>query len=380
MSDRFITVAIHTYEKAVALRAILEREGIVVEFRNVNIENPVVSSGVRVRIKETDLALALRIIENREIFDIAPQFTRTNPSQPIVVPVDFSNRSYAAAASAFFLASYHDTSITLLHTYIDPYVAGALQLTDSMTYEITDMDSREQIRDTAEAQMRHFTSRLKDMIKQGEVPAVNFRTAIVEGVPEDAISEYVRVNNPFVIVMSTRGPEEKEIDMIGSVTAEVLDRCRVPVLSLPESDDSGVYSMQFSNILFFSSLDQQDILAIDTMHRILSSRAVQQGQQAPSVTIAVLPVKKRFMARNIKESADSLIDYCRNNFKGVTFSISEISSDNTIDDVKSLAQSHPFDLIVVPNKKKNIFTRLFSPTLAHRILFVSKEPMLVIPV
>lgn len=380
MSDRFITVAIHTYEKAVALRAILEREGIVVEFRNVNIENPVVSSGVRVRIKETDLALALRIIENREIFDIAPQFTRTNPSQPIVVPVDFSNRSYAAAASAFFLASYHDTSITLLHTYIDPYVAGALQLTDSMTYEITDMDSREQIRDTAEAQMRHFTSRLKDMIKQGEVPAVNFRTAIVEGVPEDAISEYVRVNNPFVIVMSTRGPEEKEIDMIGSVTAEVLDRCRVPVLSLPESDDSGVYSMQFSNILFFSSLDQQDILAIDTMHRILSSRAVQQGQQAPSVTIAVLPVKKRFMARNIKESADSLIDYCRNNFKGVTFSISEISSDNTIDDVKALAQSHPFDLIVVPNKKKNIFTRLFSPTLAHRILFVSKEPMLVIPV
>lgn len=380
MADRFITVAIHTYEKAVALRSILEREGIVVEFRNVNIEQPVVSSGIRVRIRETDLALALRVIENREIFDIPQQFTRTNPSQPIVVPVDFSERSFTAAASAFFMATYHDTSIILLHTYIDPYVAGTLQLTDSMTYELTDMDTREQIRDMAETQMRHFTDRLKDMIKRGELPAVNFKTAIVEGVPEDAIAEYVRVGNPFLIVMSTRDPEKKEIDMIGSVTAEVLDRCRVPVLSLPETDESEVSKMVFSNILFFSSLDQQDILAIDTMHRILSAQNSRQDRPEPSVTIAALPVKKRFMTRNVKEPAEALIDYCRNNFKGVTFSITEISSDNTVADVKALIYDNPFDLIVVPNKKKNIFTRLFSPTLAHRILFVAKEPMLVIPV
>lgn len=379
MADRYITVAIHTYEKAVALRAILEREGIVVEFRNVNIEQPVVSSGIRVRIKEADLALALRLIENREIFEISPQFTRTNPSQPIVVPVDFSERSLAAAASAFFMAACHGTSIILLHTYIDPYVAGTLQLTDSMTYEITDMDTREQIHDTAEAQMRHFTGRLKDMIKRGEIPAAGFKTAIVEGVPEDAIAEYVRVNNPFIIVMSTRGPEKKELDMIGSVTAEVLDRCRIPVLSLPETDDSAVSRMQYSNILFFSSLDQQDILAIDTMHRILSAQKAKPGSE-PSVTIAVLPVKKRFMARDAKAPADALIDYCRQNFKGVKFSIAQIGSENMIADVKALAEDNPFDLIVVPNKKKNIFTRLFSPTLARRILFAAREPMLVIPV
>ncbi len=46
---RFITVAIHTYEKALALRSLLESEGIEVEFRNVNIEHPVHASGVRVR-------------------------------------------------------------------------------------------------------------------------------------------------------------------------------------------------------------------------------------------------------------------------------------------------------------------------------------------
>ncbi len=380
MADRYITVAIHTYDKAVALRTILEREGINVEFRNVNIEQPVVSSGIRVRIKESDLPLALRVIENREIFDMSPQFAPAGPSQPVVVPVDFSERSFAAAASAFFMAEKHSTSIVLLHTYIDPYVAGSLQLTDSMTYEIVDIDTRDKMRDTAETQMRHFTSRLKDMIKRGEIPAVNFRTAVVEGVPEDAIAEYVRVNNPYLIVMSTRGPEEKALDMIGSVTAEVLDRCRIPVLSLPETEDGKIFPMRFSSMLFFSSLDQQDILAIDTMHRILSSSQPQADAPVPSVTIAVLPVKKRFMGRSVKETSEALISYCRQNFKGVDFSIYEISGDDTEADVKALAKDNPFDLIVVPNKKKNIFSRLFSPTLAHRILFVAKEPMLVIPV
>ena len=59
---RYITVAIHTYEKAIALRRQLENEGIAVELNNVNLEVSGFSSGVRVRIPETDLPLALRII------------------------------------------------------------------------------------------------------------------------------------------------------------------------------------------------------------------------------------------------------------------------------------------------------------------------------
>lgn len=71
--DRLITVAIHTYEKASALRNLLESEGVPAVLQNVNLTQPVVSSGVRVRIRETDLPLALRIIENSEVFIQAGQ-------------------------------------------------------------------------------------------------------------------------------------------------------------------------------------------------------------------------------------------------------------------------------------------------------------------
>ena len=61
-TDRLLTVAIHTYEKALELKSLLEHEGIAVVLHNVNLSEPSVSSGVRVRIKEADLPLALRII------------------------------------------------------------------------------------------------------------------------------------------------------------------------------------------------------------------------------------------------------------------------------------------------------------------------------
>ena len=50
MEDRLVTLAIHTYEKAVILKSILETEGIEVYIQNVNQIQPVVSAGVRVRI------------------------------------------------------------------------------------------------------------------------------------------------------------------------------------------------------------------------------------------------------------------------------------------------------------------------------------------
>ncbi len=375
MSSRFITVAIHTYEKAVALRALLEREGIQVEFRNVNIEHPVVASGVRVRINETDLPLALRIIENREIFtDTLVNPGQTDTSKPILVPVDYSDMSFAAALCAFTLAARHNTQITLLHAYIDPYVAGSMQLTDSLNYEIADISAREQIDRTARTQMRHFADRLKNSIKNGEIPPVKFTTSVVEGVPEDAIADNVRTTSPFMIVMSTRGPRRKEIEMIGSVTAEVLDKCRIPVLALPENDsaDNTVVWKTFSKILYFANLDQQDILALDSLYRIYRDTGAE-------VTIVHIPGKKKD-TDSVSRAIKAIRDYSAQNFTGYTFTTEILTGNNVTDDIKALENEKRFDLLVVPNKKKNIFSRLFSPTLAHRVLFASDIPMLVIPV
>ncbi len=371
--DRFITVAIHTYDRAVALRALLESQGVEVEFRNVNIEHPVVSSGVRVRIRENDLPLALRIIENREIFAEQPAVGRiTDASRPLLVPVDFSDYSLEAAKVAFAIADKHRTGIILLHTYIDPYVAGNMQLTDSLTYEIADADSRKVIEETSRTRMSHFAARLRDMIKQGEIPPVKFETCVVEGVPEDAVNDFTKGNNPFLIVMGTRCSERKEREMIGSVTAEVLDKCRFSVLAIPESDKTSLLG-SLSKILFFSNVDQEDILAMDTLHRLFPDANAK-------VTIANIPGKKRPFERKPDEALARLKAYCETNFRNFVFDTAALSLDKAVEDFNALEEGSGFDLIVVPNKKKNVFSRLFNPSLAHKILFAADIPMLVIPV
>ena len=50
------------------------------------------------------------------------------------------------------------------------------------------------------------------------------------------------------------------------------------------------------------------------------------------------------------------------------------------DDIDSFISQHDIRMTIVPNKKTNIFRRIFRPTLAHRCLFQRDLPMLILPV
>ena len=65
MEDKLVTLAILTYANAQILKNVLANEGIEAYIHNVNLIQPVISSGVRLRIKESDLPHALQIIESR---------------------------------------------------------------------------------------------------------------------------------------------------------------------------------------------------------------------------------------------------------------------------------------------------------------------------
>ena len=81
MEDKLVTLAIHTYEKAQILKTILETEGIEVYIHNVNQIQPVISAGVRVRIKESDLPHALRVIEDMQWLKEEKE-PKTQPAAP----------------------------------------------------------------------------------------------------------------------------------------------------------------------------------------------------------------------------------------------------------------------------------------------------------
>jgi len=371
---RLITVAIHTYEYALGVKSLLESEGVEVTLQNVNLEQPEVSSGVRVRIAEDNLPLALRILENPDIFRQSPTAESGAESRrhSIMVPTDFSGHAFRAACVAVRLAAAHGAQITFLHAYIGRNLPANIQLTDNLTYEVAEMKGDEELHRAAEDNMRELVLRLKVMMKSGRLPVVKCHTRIVEGVPEDAIMEYARQEPPYLVVMGTRAYERKQREMIGSVAAEVLDESRFSVLTIPENLDTDG-AINPGDVLFFSNLDQDDILALDTLYRYFPDAAAR-------VTIINVPQRLRFSTGDRNRASLALADYCRRKFEHYTFETVPVAPSEALQEIDRLKAEHKFDLIVVPNRRKNAFSRLFNPGLAHKVVLESDLPMLVIPV
>lgn len=368
--DRLITVAIHTYEHALRLKSLLESEGVPVVLHNVNLSHPVVSSGVRVRIHEKDLPLALRIIENTDIFATPDNDALPPHNRVMIVPVDFSDHSVKACDIAFHLAYRHKASIILLHSFLNPYMASDMQLSDSVSYDIADSEMKLMMEKEADKLMTGFVAKIRDRIKHSELPPVKFTTSVVEGVPEEAIIELAKEKKPELIVMGTREAGKKEKELIGSVTAEVLDSCRFPVFTVPESAEISRMD-DIRHVLFFSNLDQEDILALDAVYRFFTDERL-------DVTIVNVPSRK--FSGNRSAASDKLLSYCAEHYPLYKFKLADLSLNNVIDDFHAIEQNQRIDLIAVPNKKKNIFARLFNPSIAHKMLFYSDIPMMVIPV
>ncbi|MYM12262.1 universal stress protein [Muribaculum intestinale] len=372
---RLITVAIHTYDHAVALKALLEGEGVKAVLQNVNLSAPVVSSGVRVRILEGDLPKALRIIENRDIFLPVPgDGEKRQEGHFILVPVDFTEHSIKAVDIAFGIGARHHGRIVLLNAFLDPDIAIPSQLSDTLSYEdVADAELRRELDIEARHTMELFARRLRERIKSSELPAVKFTTEVLEGLPEEVITEYAKENVPSLIVMGTRESDKKGRELVGSVTAEVLDSCRFPIITIPESASFRDLS-DLHHAVLFCNLDQDDILTMDALYGLFADRSL-------CVTLISIPDRKGGgRLRRKAQSVEPLLEYCREHYPRFEYHAATMSPGNLVEDFEALGRDRHIDFIVVSNKKKNMFARLFNPSLAHRLLFHADIPMMAIPV
>lgn len=373
-SDRLITLAIHTYEKALPLKTMLEREGLYVELNNVNLDNPTVSAGVRIRVREEDLPLALRIVENIEIFNIPVVEDPQRKGGELLVPTDFSQHSANASKLAFSIAARQKLKIKFLHAYLTPGVSMTPQISDAYDFGIVDMEARKAIEQESRKLMDDYAAEVRRWIRDGVVPPCSFSCEVEEGIPEEVILEYARAKSPQMIVMGTRGTDKKEAELIGSVTAEVLDSCRIPAFTVPENID--VTSMlDLRRVAFLCNLDQEDMIALDTLYRMF-------GDSDLEVMLVHIPGKRERWQRQTKDNIArlALMSYCREHFPRFNFDMRTIALDTMMDDFRTIIDERPAQLICVPNKKRNVFARVFNPSLAHKILFRADVPMMVIPV
>lgn len=376
--DRFITLAIHTYDRAVTLRKILESHGIEVKFENLLQSGANIASGVRVKINERDLPLALKITESGDIYATAKVEMKMSGEHPVVlIPVDFSSYSLLACKVGFMLARTLGLHPVVMHAYTSPYFMGAMSYGEDsdavgspdLSADIAEIQAGKDIRKNAERKMGELKRKIESACKEGSLPDVKFSVALNEGVPEEVILEYCRLTPPSLVVMATRGKSKKEEDLVGSITAEVLDSCRVPVFAIPENYEFESFD-SFKHLAYFCNLDQHDILSVDTLMRMF---------EYPEVDVHLIPVNDRALSR-VTDKVNDLRDYFNANYPTARFFTDIIDRKDFRKDFEKLVADGGIELLIVPNKKKNVFSRLFNPGIPHKLLFERDMPMLALPV
>lgn len=370
MEDKLVTLAIHTQEKARILEATLSQDNISVIAEDVKDEKGNFT-GVRLRVKEEDLPRALNSIESRNLFNYSePETYRTDDGRKrILVPVDFSDYSLRACRIAFNLAKEIHAKVKIIHIYFNPYYPTALPITEAFAYQGKEAAEFQSILEKVNKDMQKLCNIIDEKIADGEFPSVNYSYVLKEGLPEEEIVAFSKIYKPALIVMGTRGKDKKTADLIGSVTAEVIEMVGVPMLAIPEHTSFYDFN-QVKNISFLTNFSQRDLDSFAEMMEFFKSHTV-------NVFLTHIENKKTDKWTMIKlEGIQSYFEKIYPNIK-LSYNLIE-GEDNVISNLDEFVQKNKIDLIALTTAKRNVFTRMFKPSVSRKILFHSDTPLFVL--
>ena len=372
MEDKLVTLAILTYAKAQILKNVLENEGIEAYIHNINLIQPIISSGVRVRIKESDLPKALSIIETSawlaDSIVKEEEKSKNVEEKKVLIPIDFSEYSIKACKFGFSFAKSINAEVVLLHVYFSPIYSPTIPYSsDNFNFQIEEEESIKTMLENVHIELSKLSHTINDKITSGEFPQVKYKCILREGIPEEEILHYSRSHKPQIIIMGTRGKSQKDIDLIGSVTAEVIERARTFVFAIPEHTQIKTFD-DINKIAFVTNFDQRDLIAFDTLIKEFNLYRF-------SVYFIHLYTEEDKW-NEIKLAG--IKDYFQKQYHSLEMHYMVIKEDHLLTNLDDYVKKQNIDVISITNFKRNIFARLFNPSIARKMIFHANTPILVI--
>jgi nucleotide-binding universal stress UspA family protein len=372
MDDKLVTLVTLTYNKALILKKFLEKEGIDVYIANLHPLNPVISSGVRVRIKECDLPQALKITESPAWLAESVVGEKTpvleGDSEEILVPVDFSEYSMRVCEIAFHIADKMHYQITLMHVYLTSMFAT---LPYSETFNLPLGNDNKDIKNelaNIQKEIDDLSALLDKRIEVGELPHVKYNCILKEGIPEEEILRYSKEKLPKMIIMGTRGKHKKDVDLMGSVTAEVIERGRVSILAIPENTPLKDFQ-NVKHIAFITNFEQFDLIAFDTF--------IKSWKNNYHFSISLLHLEGTHNTWNEIKLA-GIKDYFLHQYPSLDIHYDVVKDDDLLKSLDKYIKDNKIDIIALTSRKRNVFSRLFNPSIAQRMIFHSDTPLMVL--
>ena len=367
MEDKLVTIAIRTYQRAQMIKAVLEENGIETVIHNLNLEHPEMAVGVRVRIKEDDLPQALSIVEEMEkAWEEEAKKNEPLKGRNVLIPIELTDQINEVCTYGFYYAHKINADVVFLHTYLaTAYTITSSYNTEINTYSLADTEMLRRLMKSNSADVENLTNLVNRWIEAGEIPKVNFTFELREGVPEEEILTYCKKELPALVVMGTRSRYHKDENLIGSVTAEVLEACKSPVMAI--SLGISLLPEKIRRVAFLTNFDQKDLIAIDTAISFLNTDGLE--------LVFIHATEK-------KESWDEVMlagikEYFANHYPRLKTEYAFLDKEKNLDQIQSFLEASKIELVALNTKKRNLFFRFFNQGIATKLLFNTETPLLV---
>lgn len=369
MEDKVITIATCPYSRAQLIKGKLESEGIECFLTNINLIQPGISAGVKIKIRESDVDVAFKILEEiKHHSGLEKQETlkKLKSIRRILVPVDFSETSINACNFALALASKLKAEIKLLYSYYDPII-GAEPYFEGESFNSYMDQIIGNIAYDAQRHLHELKTKIQEMAVEQNLHHIKISTTMDRGAADDVILQYMEKYKPGVVVMGTRGADSDSGKIIGSITRKVMEKSNVPVFAIPAG---AVFKGpdQFSRVLYATNFDQTDFASL----RKLITLVRPFGMKIHCAHITVEGYTSIDFAR-----MDSLREHLKNDYADFNISCEVIRQNNVVLGLQNYIEENKIDLIALTTHKRGIIERFFNPSLARKMLFHSNIPLLV---
>jgi len=353
MNNGFVILAIHTPMKANVLKSILENNSIEVRLRKVNDD----TENLYVEVKSGDISGSLAIVEANRLFSYSDKTTYMidDGNERILVAVDFSGYSIKACQIAFNIANKINAKVKILHVYHNMYFPSHIPFSDSLKET-----PEEGLLDKSRKKMLDLCMDIDRKINAGQWPSVNYSYSLREGNVEEEIDNFVTEYKPSLLVLGTKGKDNNS-NVLGNVTADVIEMTNVPILAVPENSPINSIS-DIRHIAFLTNLQNRDLSLFDSLVNVFGRN--------PEIKITFVHVNDT--NKKDKIWTDSELISISNNFSKqypqVNVSYKLITSPDAELALNTFIEEEKVNILSLTTRKRNIFSRIFVPSVSRKIL------------
>ncbi len=366
--NRLVTIAVHKEEKAKILKQILQEQGIAVVLEDIKDENSGHTSGIAVRIRVSDLGRSLTIIEGNKLskYNDPDVITIDGVRKRVLVSVDFSDYSMKACQVAFNIAKEIGAKVKILHVYHNFYYPSSFPFADTLK-----ATPDEGMLSKARKQMLGLCVQIEQNISSGLFPSVNYSYSLREGLVEEEIELFVREYQPVLLVTGTKGKDNNQTNLLGSVTADIIEMTDVPVLAVPENSPIDTID-GVKHVAFLTNLQERDLVSFDMLVKLL--------KPYPNIRITLIHIN-RINRKGEKLPEEQLIqmkNHFEKQYPQLNINYQLIENPDLPLAINEYAMEEGVTLIALNTRKRNIFGRMFWPSISRKVLFKSNIALLVL--